>query len=71
MAREVVIKKWGNSMGVLLPKKLIEKENLKENDKVFIEIVKKADLSDIFGTIKNRKITGQEFKNIVKEGWLK
>jgi len=68
MATEVVLKKWGNSMGVVLPKELVEKEQLKKNEKIFLEIVKEADLTKIFGSLK-RKMSGQEFKDLVREGW--
>ncbi len=68
MAVEVVVKKWGNSMGVVLPKEMVEKERLKENEKVLIEMVKEADLTGLFGTLK-RKMSGQEFKDMVRKGW--
>ena len=71
MAVEVKVKKWGNSMGVILPKVLIEKEHLRENDTINIELVKEADLSNIFGSIKKRKMSGQKFKDMVREGWEK
>lgn len=70
MAMEVVIKKWGNSLGAIFPKSEIEKGHLRANDKIIVEVVKKADLRDIFGTLK-RKMSGQEFKDMVKEGWEK
>lgn len=68
MAMEVMVKKWGNSVGVVLPKELVEKEGLKENEKVLIEIVKEADLTRLFGTLRTG-MTGQEFKDMVKKGW--
>ncbi len=68
MTSEVLVKKWGNSMGIILPKELVKKEHLKENEKVIIEIVKEANLKKIFGSLK-RKISGQEFKDLVREGW--
>lgn len=68
MAIEVVLKKWGNSMGVVLPKEMVEKEELKENQKVLIEVVKEADFTKLFGSLK-RKMSGQEFKDMVREGW--
>ena len=71
MVIEVNLKKWGNSFGIILPKELIDKEELKENSPIFIEVVKKADLSDIFGSIQEKKISGQEFKNMIKRGWRK
>lgn len=70
MATELIVKKWGNSMGVILPKELVEKEKLKENDKIVVEVVKKADLRDIFGSLK-LKMSGQEFKDLARKGWGK
>lgn len=70
MAIEVEIKKWGNSIGIILPKSLISEEGLRENDKIVVNIVRKADLSKTFGKEK-RTMTGQEFKDIVREGWEK
>ncbi len=69
MAIEVKVKRWGNSMGVILPKSLVEKGELKEDDNIMIEVVKVADLSDIFGSIKKRKLSGQKAKDLMKEGW--
>ncbi len=68
MAIEVVVKKWGNSVGVILPKELVERESIKENEKVLLEVVKEANLEGIFGSLK-RKMPGQEFKDMVREGW--
>ncbi len=70
MAIEVMIKKWGNSMGVILPSELVEKKHLKENSKILIEVVKEADFRGIFGSLKGKtKMSGQEFKNMVREEW--
>jgi len=70
MAIEVKIKKWGNSLGVILPKEIVDKEKFKENEKVMINIVKEADLSDIFGSLKGKiKMSGQKMKNLAREGW--
>ncbi len=38
-------------------------------EEMAIEIVEKADLSDMFGMIKKRKMSGQKFKDMVREGW--
>ena len=68
MATAVTVKKWGNSMGVILPRGLIERTGLKENDKVLVDVVKEANLGNLFGTLK-RKMPGQSFKDMVREGW--
>ncbi|MBI5002308.1 hypothetical protein HZC31_02905 [Candidatus Woesearchaeota archaeon] len=69
MTTEVVLKKWGNSIAAIFPKEVVEKERLKVNQKISIHIIKKADLRNIFGTLKT-KMTGQEFKDMAREGWL-
>ncbi|MBS3098590.1 hypothetical protein J4462_00070 [Candidatus Pacearchaeota archaeon] len=71
MAVEVKLKRWGNSMAVIVPNKVIEEKNLRENDSIVIEVVKKADLSGIFGSIKekDRKMSGQQMKDMVRKGW--
>ena len=48
MAIEGIVKKWGNSMGVLIPKEVVEREKIKINEKIIFNIVKKADLTNIF-----------------------
>ena len=68
MATEVNVRKWGNSMGIVLPKELIEEKGIKEDDEIIIEVAKKADLRKLFGSLK-RKMSGQEFKDMVRKGW--
>lgn len=70
MAIEVEIKKWGNSIGIILPKFIIDSQGLKEKDKIIINLVKKADIHKTFGSQK-RSMTGQEFKDMVRQGWEK
>ena len=65
---EVVLKKWGKSIGIILPKELIKEEALRENERIIINVVKEADLTKLFGSLK-RKLSGQEFKDLVREGW--
>ena len=69
MAVEVTIKKWGNSLGAILPRELVEQQHLKENEKVLIEVVKETDLTGIFGALKG-KVPPQKFKDMVREGWM-
>jgi len=70
MAIEVKLKKWGNSMAIIVPNRIIEEKELKENQDIVIEITQKADLSDIFGSLKSkRKLSGQEFKDLARKGW--
>ncbi len=54
---ETVVKEWGNSIGVVIPKEKAIWENLKPNDRVTILLTKESDslkVKDIFGSIKWR-----------------
>lgn len=68
MEVESVARKWGDSIGFIVPKRVVEKEKIKPNSKVKFEIIKVDDISDTFGKLK-RKISGQEFKDKVRSGW--
>jgi antitoxin component of MazEF toxin-antitoxin module len=69
MAIHVRLRKWGNSMAIIVPTRVVEEKGLKENDQILVQIVKEADLSKIHGLIKKRKMTGQEMKDMVRKGW--
>lgn len=68
MEVEAVAKKWGSSIGFVIPKEVAEKEKIRPNSKVKFEIIKVTDISDTFGKLK-RKISGQEFKDRARAGW--
>ncbi len=68
METEAIVKKWGSSIGLIIPKEVAEKEKIKPNSKVKFEIIKVTDISDTFGRLK-RKISGQEFKDRARAGW--
>lgn len=68
MATTVTIKKWGNSLGIILPEGLAKEKNLKVKDKIVISVVKEVNLVPLFGSLK-RKMTGQSFKDLVRKGW--
>ena len=65
---QTTVKKWGNSVGIILPKEIVEMEKIKVNEKILINIIRKADLTNIFGSLKT-SISGQEFKDMVRKGW--
>ena len=51
---ESKIKKWGNSIGIVIPKRDAEKMDLKEGEEVSVDIVKKKKVS-AFGMFKGAK----------------
>ncbi|MBI2452559.1 hypothetical protein HYV50_05820 [Candidatus Pacearchaeota archaeon] len=51
---EVELLEWGNSIGVILPRKKIRKLGLKQGDRIEIEIIKKRRLNG-FGMCRGAK----------------
>lgn len=58
-------RKWGNSIGVTLPKEVIDQGNIKENEQITLLIpIKKTNLKELFGTLKGKwKKSAQEIKD--------
>ena len=64
-------KKWGNSLGITIPKNIVEKEKISLKDELIVDIKRKIDreaIKSLFGRFKFREST-QEIKNRMKEGW--
>ena len=62
-------KKWGNSIGILIPKDVIRKENIKPEQEVTVLISSKPITKgkDIWGTFKFKKSTEQLMREIDKD----
>ena len=63
---DVKVKKWGNSFGVVIPKDIIESEDIKEDENVRLIVLKKSAraFKETFGIGKGKvKKSGQEFKD--------
>lgn len=67
---ETIPKQWGNSIGITIPKEIIEKENISVKRKSkFIAIGTEMDeLRKAFGTLKLKKST-QKVMDEIDEGY--
>ncbi len=65
---ELKVRKIGNSLGVIFPGEMVKARNLKENEKVFVSVAKKGDLSKFFGSLKIKE-SGQKIKDEMRRGW--
>lgn len=72
MAVTVMTKKWGNSIGVIIPREVVEKEGIKPEQKVSLDVKPlKNSLAEFFGKFKTGRDV-QEIKNeLRKELWGK
>ena len=67
---ECITRKWGNSLGVIIPKDIAEEEHLAENEKIFITIKKKHQAKEFFGMLAGEwKKPTQEIKDEMRRGW--
>lgn len=63
------LRKWGNSFGIVVPKKAIEDSKLKEGEEVTVLMNKEkvTVLREIFGALKGWKIDTQKFKDELRK----
>ncbi len=67
MPIRTVVRKWGNSLGVVIPSEEASREGLRENDEVEVVIRKALDIRELFGKYKFRDL--QKLKEELREGW--
>ncbi|MDP3728515.1 MAG: AbrB/MazE/SpoVT family DNA-binding domain-containing protein [bacterium] len=71
----VTAKKWGNSLGVILPSELVQTEHIKPGEELIITVERKhTAVKDLFGKLQSKKSADQvlkEFRKDFKESkWL-
>lgn len=66
---ECVAKRWGSSIGVIIPRDIVEKERIVESDKVVVEIKKRHSAKEFFGLLAGWKRPTDEIKKEMKKGW--
>ncbi len=67
---ELQVRKWGRSMGVVIPKTVAIQEHIKSGDTVKLLILKKSNpIKKTFGTFKFKKNTEQMLKEADEEAW--
>ena len=69
---EAEAKKWGSSIGIIIPKDVVKKERIREGQKVEIILRRPAnfDIDKVFGSLKNWKTsTDKILKGTDEELW--
>ncbi len=62
-------RKWGSSLAIILPKTLVEKKKIKENEEIVIEIKKMPLAGEFFGKFPHWKKPTQKIKDEMRAGW--
>jgi len=65
---EVMLRKWGKSIGAVLPKEKTVAENLREGDRIKILVMKIGNpLRETFGTLKAKRPTASLLKEVDRD----
>ena len=67
MNAKTKVKCWGNSLGVVLPKALVDEEELKEGEEVEITVRRVSDVRSLRGKYPFKNL--QHEKEEMKRGW--
>ena len=62
------IRKIGNSLGIIIPREEVDMGKIKEGDLVEVEVLRRINLKEMFGSMKFRK-TAQELKDEMRSEW--
>ena len=62
-------KRWGSSIGVVLPKSLVEEIGIKADEIIVIEVKKSHKAKEFFGLLKGWNKSEQEIKDEARKGW--
>lgn len=65
---ETITRKWGNSLGITIPQRVIHQIHLHENQKVIVDIKPVHDLSPLRGMLRSAK-SAQQLKDEMRSGW--
>ena len=65
---ETITRKWGNSLGITLPKEFVDREHLEESQRVIIEVRKVADITKLRGLV-HFTTSAQQIKDEMRKGW--
>ena len=65
MAIEVKAKKWGNSIGIIIPNEMVERLHIKPEENIVVEIQRKDNvLKELFGAIKFTRPTDKILNDV-------
>ncbi len=75
MITKTKTKKWGNSIGIILPQETVKTMGIQLGEFIIVDIQKKENiLKELFGSLKFKKSTEQLLKEVrrdLKGKWLK
>jgi len=68
-ATQARVRRWGSSLGVVLPRDLVRSEGLREGDAVTLHVKKAVTVREAFGALRQWRVDPQKVKDGIREGW--
>lgn len=69
---KVKAKRWGSSLGFIIPNEVAREQKIKEGDELEIELQKVTDIEKLFGIVRGKRqagMTTQQIKDELRAGW--
>jgi antitoxin component of MazEF toxin-antitoxin module len=66
---KVKVRKWGSSLGIVIPKEIAEAKGVKPGDEVLAELRKISNMKEIFGSLRGWRRSTQQIKEEARKGW--
>ncbi len=68
---EVIPRKWGNSIAIIIPAEIVEKQKIRENKPIIIKVTQKRPKAGVlWGYLKEWKTPTQQLKEGARAGWM-
>ena len=66
---ECAAKKWGSSIGIVIPKDIVDKECIEVDDRITVDIRKGVKAREVFGLLSDWKRPTSEIIKEARKGW--
>ncbi len=62
------VRRWGSSLGIVVPSEVVKELQLKAGDEAIVEI-DRAGIEEAFGSLKDWAVDPQKLKDELRRGW--
>jgi len=62
------VRRWGSSLGIVVPSEVVQELQLKAGDEAIVEI-DRAGIEEAFGSVKDWAVDPQKLKDELRRGW--
>ncbi|MBI2151589.1 AbrB/MazE/SpoVT family DNA-binding domain-containing protein [Candidatus Woesearchaeota archaeon] len=66
---ECIARKWGNSLGIVIPTEIVQEEGIAENETITVIFHRRPKVKEFFGLLSDWKRPTEEIKKDMKKGW--